>query len=89
MNLMALFDTAVQIYIYAIIVRVLLSWFPLPSSGILQSAYKALYDVTEPYLGLFRRIMPSFGRGGMGIDISPMIAILALYALRNFLRGVF
>ena len=34
-----------------------------------------LRDVTEPFLRIFRRILPSFG----GIDLSPMIAIILLY----------
>jgi YggT family protein len=78
-------NSFIQIYIYLIIARVLLSWFPVPRNDLLRSAYKVLYDVTEPYLGLFRRIIPSIGGGGMGIDISPMIAIMALIALQSFL----
>jgi YggT family protein len=35
-----------------------------------------LRDVTEPFLRIFRRILPSFG----GIDLSPMIAIIVLQA---------
>jgi YggT family protein len=36
-----------------------------------------LRDVCEPFLRLFRRLLPQFG----GIDFSPMLAIFSLYAL--------
>jgi YggT family protein len=40
-----------------------------------------LYRVTEPALGPIRRILPNFG----GIDISPIILILIIYFIRDFL----
>ena len=43
-----------------------------------------LRDVADPYLRLFRRLIPSFG----GIDFSPILAILVLYVVRTLLVGV-
>jgi YggT family protein len=78
---------AVQIYIYIIIVRVLLSWLPAPRNEVFRSVHDAIYRVTEPYLGLFRRILPSIGLGGVGIDFSPFIAIVVLILIQSLLRN--
>ena len=56
---------------FAIIVRVLLSWFPAGSGGRMR---EVLHDVTEPVLGPFRKIVPRLGV----IDISPIVAIIVL-----------
>jgi YggT family protein len=42
-----------------------------------------LRDVSEPYLRIFRRFLPSMG----GIDLSPMLAIIVLYILRSVLSN--
>jgi YggT family protein len=42
-----------------------------------------LRDVTEPYLRLFRRILPSFG----GLDLSPLVAIIVLQAAARLLAS--
>jgi uncharacterized protein YggT (Ycf19 family) len=36
-----------------------------------------LYDVSEPYLRLFRRVLPSMG----SLDLSPMVAVIVLWVL--------
>ncbi|MCZ7661698.1 MAG: YggT family protein [Thermoleophilia bacterium] len=77
----------IQVYYWLIIARVLLSWIPLPENDLVRSLYRLLYDATEPYLGLFRRVLPSFGRGGMGIDFSPLLAIMVLILIERFVRG--
>jgi YggT family protein len=45
-----------------------------PYSRALDAVLKFLRDVSEPYLRIFRRIIPSFG----GIDLSPMLALIVL-----------
>ena len=40
-----------------------------------------LYDVVDPYLRLFRRFIPQLNMGGLGLDLSPIFAILVLYAI--------
>lgn len=74
----------IRIYYWLIIIRVLLSWIPLPESQAFRTVYKYIYDVTEPYLALFRRLMPGVGSGGMSVDLSPILAILALIVLQSF-----
>lgn len=76
-----------SVYRWLIIVRILLSWIPLPENDIVRMVYRFIYDATEPYLGLFRRLIPSLGRkGGMGFDFSPILAIMVLYIIENLVR---
>ena len=70
-------------YALVIIIYVLMSWFPV--SGVFVDVQMFLASVCEPYLGLFRRIVPVIGAGGTGIDISPIIAIFALQYIGMFI----
>ena len=60
----------------ALVLYVLLSWFRVPPS--LAPVQRFLHDICEPYLRLWRRILP-FSAGP--IDFSPMVAIIAVYAV--------
>jgi YggT family protein len=63
------------VYTLTIIAYMLTSWLRLPYSPTLNRIQRFLYDVCEPYLRLFRRILPSFG----AIDLSPMVALIVLW----------
>ena len=65
----------VGVYTLAILAYILTSWVQLPYS--LRPAQRFLYDVCEPYLRLWRRIIP-FSAGP--IDFTPMVAVIALIA---------
>ncbi|UOQ85503.1 YggT family protein [Gracilibacillus salinarum] len=70
---------AMQAYTYAIIIYILMSWFP----GARESSIgNFLGSIVEPYLEPFRKIIPPIG--GM-IDISP---IVALFVLQFAMRGL-
>ena len=64
----------VSVYILLILAYILMSWVRLPYSPWLNRIQRFLYDVCEPYLRLFRRVLPTFGP----LDLSPIVAILAL-----------
>ena len=66
-----------SIYSVLLLVRVLLTWFPSIdwSNGILS----ALCSITDPYLNLFRGVIPPIG----GFDISSILAFLLL----NIIQG--
>lgn len=66
----------INFYEILILVECILSWFPV--EGILGDIYEALRSITEPFIGIFRRLIPSVGGAGMRIDFSPMIAIFVL-----------
>jgi YggT family protein len=67
-------DVFVGVYVLLIFAYVLTSWIRLPYS--LNRVQRFLYDVCEPYLRLFRRILPALGP----IDISPIVGVILLVA---------
>ena len=67
-------DVFVLVYTLAIFLYVLTSWIQLPYS--LRPAQRFLDEVCEPYVRLWRRILPTAGP----IDLSPMAAVIALVA---------
>jgi len=68
-------------YFWMIIARAVLSWVnPDPSNPIVRFLYRA----TEPVLRPIRDRLPTFQ---MGLDLSPMIVLLAIYFLESFLIG--
>ena len=73
-------DIFLSFLYWLIIIRAFVSWVsPDPYNPIVQF----LYRTTEPLLERIRRFLPS-----MPIDISPMIAIILVYILKNFIIGV-
>ena len=67
----------VSVYSLVILLYIVASWLRLPYSPWLNRIQRFLYDVSEPYLRLFRRLLPSFGP----LDLSPMIGIIVLVIL--------
>ncbi|MFN8584815.1 MAG: YggT family protein [Dehalococcoidia bacterium] len=68
----------VNVLIFAIFARSILTWFPIDRGG---PVFQALDAITEPILQPLRRVVPLIGM----IDISPMVAILLLYVLSTAL----
>lgn len=75
--LTAFVSSLVEIYGWFVFAYVLLSWFP-NKSGIIADIDRFLATLCEPYIGLFRRILPSSMAGGSGLDFSPLVALLVL-----------
>lgn len=76
------FSVAIQLLIFAIFARVVLSWFPRMSTG---RFYLFLESATEPVLRLARKVTPRLGM----IDISPIIAFLGLDLIRYVVLRIF
>ncbi len=71
------------VYIVLILIRVLISWIPrMPYNPTLRKVLDFVTETTDPYLNLFRRIIPPLGRGGFGLDLSPMIGLIVLFILQ-------
>jgi YggT family protein len=68
-------DILTWVFIIAIIVRALMSWFPGTQGS---SLARLLDDVTEPVLRPIRRVLPPAG----GMDFSPIIALVLIYGIR-------
>jgi YggT family protein len=73
----------VGVYILAILAYILTSWVQLPYS--LRPVQRFLNDLCEPYLRLWRRMLP-FAMGP--IDFSPMVAVFALIAVERILIAI-
>jgi len=76
------------LFVY-IIMTLLQSLADLRIPDVLRPAVNFVYDVCEPFLRLFRGLLPAMRLGGMGLDLSPLIAFLALFILEQVLRQVF
>jgi len=74
----------IDIYMIIIIVRAVLSWFPINPQSSFFRIYLFIIQITEPVLGRVReflsRMIPN-----MAIDFSPFIIIILLNILRNFI----
>ncbi|WP_320664513.1 YggT family protein [Prochlorococcus sp. MIT 1223] len=79
-NIFGVISQTLVIYSYLLIIRVLLTWFPnLDWSNPILSNLSA---ITDPYLNLFRGIIPPIA----GIDISPILAFLLLNFAQSFVN---
>lgn len=75
--------TFINIYSTLLIVRVLLTWFP--NINWYNQPFAALSQITDPYLNIFRNIIPPLG----GMDFSPILAFLVLNIIGSLLiQGV-
>jgi YggT family protein len=87
--ILSLLLLALEIYTYILIAAVVYSWLVVfgivnPSNRYVASAARFLYQATEPVLGRIRRYVPAIG----GMDLSPLIALLALIVIKSLLRGL-
>ncbi len=72
----------INVLIFAIFARSILTWFPIDRNG---PVFQALDAITEPILEPLRRVVPMVGM----IDITPMVAILLLFFISSVLaQGV-
>jgi YggT family protein len=75
-------STFLSIYTVLLIIRILLSWFP--NLDWFNPPFSVLSQLTDPYLNLFRSIIPPLG----GIDLSPILAFLLLSFLRQGITAI-
>jgi uncharacterized protein YggT (Ycf19 family) len=72
----------VGVYVLVIFLYILTMWIQLPYS--LRPVERFLSDVCEPYLRLWRRIVPMAGP----IDLSPMVAVIALIVIERIVVAI-
>jgi YggT family protein len=75
--------TFCYVYILLILLYVVSTMLPLPYSIWLSRVQRFLYDVCEPYLRLFRRILPAVGP----LDLSPFVASLVLVVVASLVSN--
>src|SRR4051794_26505151 len=76
------------VYMILIFARILLSWIPrMPYNPTLSAVVGFIHEVTDPYLNIFRRVLPPVGGGGMALDLSPIVAIIVLILAQSLIVG--
>ena len=89
-SVLILFDQAVSLYIWILIINAVISW--LVAFNVLNTSNRFVYSIldisyklTAPPLSYIRRYLPNLG----SIDISPVVLILVLLFLRNLIFEIF
>lgn len=81
-------DALFLVYLVLIFIRVLLSWVPrMPYNPYLRSAVRFVEETTNPYLNVFRRVIPPIGGRGMALDLSPILGIIVLLIAQGLVVG--
>jgi YggT family protein len=77
------------VYFILIFIRILLSWIPrMPYHPWLRAGVDFVHQVVDPYLNIFRRIIPPLGGGGFAIDLSPILGIIVLVIVQQVVVGL-
>ncbi|MBO22598.1 MAG: hypothetical protein CMM26_09565 [Rhodospirillaceae bacterium] len=84
-----LISTVISLYMWAVIIAVALTWLVQlqvinTSNRLVYQVGDFLYRITEPVLRPIRQVIPAIG----GIDLSPLILILVLGFLQQFIPGL-
>jgi YggT family protein len=77
-------DVFITVYALLLFAYIILTWVRLPYSPTMERVERFLADICVPYLGLFRRFIPPIGP----LDVSPILAFLALYVIHRLLDAL-
>ena len=80
--LMALLQSIIQLYTWALILVVIISWV---APGSYHPGAQLLAQITEPLLRPIRQFMPATG----GLDLSPMVLMLLLFIIGRVIAGAY
>jgi YggT family protein len=86
-------DNVFLVFIIMIFASIAISWVvtfrgSLPYNRPLRAVTGFLDETVTPYLNVFRRFLPTVGVGGMGLDLSPIVALVALFIVRAIVVGL-
>jgi YggT family protein len=81
--------TLVYVYVILIFVRIIMSWVPrIPYSRPLDVFLTFVRDVVDPYLNIFRRVIPMARLGPAAIDLSPMVGTIVLLVVGSLVANL-
>ena len=88
-SIIELVASVIMLYFWMILVQVIMSWLVVfnvinTQNRFVYTVGDFLHKITEPALGPIRRILPNLG----GIDLSPVVLILILIFVQNFIREI-
>lgn len=80
--------TLALVFAVLIFIRILLSWFRLPYSRPLNVFVEFVTEVTDPYLNMWRRVLPMVRIGPGALDLSPMVGTIVLLLVAGIVAGL-
>jgi YggT family protein len=81
--------TLTYVYVALIFVRVIMSFLPrMPYNRGLNVVLTFVQDVTDPYLNIFRRVLPLAKIGPGALDLSPMVGTFVLFIVGPLIAGL-
>ena len=83
-NVVGFVQVFITVYSLLILAYIVTSWVRLPYSTWLNRIQRFLYDVCDPYLRLWRRILPTFGP----LDLTPVVGVAFLYILSRVVVSI-
>jgi len=82
-------NTLILIYVVLIFIRILMSWIPrMPYNRWLNMFLTFVTDVTDPYLNIFRRLIPPVRIGPGALDLSPTVGVILLLIIGPIIAGL-
>ncbi len=72
-----------NLYLLAILGRIILSWFPVSPGSPVAAISSFLYSITEPVLGPVRNLLPSLGM----FDLSPIVVMFGIRILIGIIQS--
>lgn len=83
-----------QVYIYVLIARMIISWIPMLApqwrpKGIVASLFEIIYTLTDPPIKALRKIIPPLNLGGLSLDLAFMVVFIGCYVLQSVVIAVF
>lgn len=82
---MAIICGALTLYLLVIFARIILSWVPVSSDGVMASVDAFVRSATEPVMGPLRSMLPPVRLGGAALDLSPMVLIFGITILQRII----
>lgn len=80
--------TLALVFAVLIFIRILLSWFRLPYNRWLNAFLEFVTETTDPYLNMWRRILPMVRIGPGALDLSPMVGTIVLLFGAGIVAGL-
>jgi YggT family protein len=81
---MAIVCYALQLFVFLIFARIILSWFP-PTGGFIDQIQRVVFMATEWAMGPLRRLIPPVRLGAAALDLSPMVLLLGIIVVQNLI----
>ena len=78
------------VYAILILLNILIGWIPrIPFySPWFRAVLDFVTETTDPYLNVFRRLVPSIGGGGFAFSLAPMVALIVLLVVQVLVVGL-